>query len=180
MQADIIKRMREEEADLSRKLQAVRDFLKAYGEAPIESDSRARQQSPKASDGGAREKVEVTGFTEQTRASVILSMTALLEAETLLKTRDLVKFVETMGHTISGNNKVNALGALLARSADIESHGKSGWSLVDREKAMAIVEKYGPKQNEPPAETHGGSDAGKVSAPTPANPWRNPQLAPAG
>lgn len=180
MQADIIKRMREEEAALCRKLQAVREFLKAYGEEPLGNNAPARPQAAKPAEGGGRGRNEITGFTEQTRKSVVLAIEAMLDTNELLKTRDLVQYVEDRGHEISGNNKVNALGALLARSSDIESHGKSGWSLADREKARALIEKYGPKRNEPPAVTQSGSETGAAGAPTPAYPWNNPRLAPTG
>jgi hypothetical protein len=168
MDADIVKRMREEEAALARKLKAVRDLLAAYGEGPKEAgESRAPQ---KEAGTGSREKVEITSFTEQTRRSVVLAMQALTVNPGLMKTRELVEFVEAMGHEISGQNKVNALGALLARSADIVGHGKSGWALADREKALAIVNEYAPKEIEPSSdEAVGSKPAGwGVAPPSPA------------
>ncbi|MGB3166319.1 MAG: hypothetical protein WBA68_06015, partial [Alteraurantiacibacter sp.] len=171
--ADIVKQMRQEEADLVRKLEAVRVFLSAYGEAP--SDSGATPQANRAkSDGSSREKVEITSFTEQTRTSVVLAMQALAMNPKLMKTRELVDFIEAMGHEISGKNKVNALGALLARSADIVGHGKSGWSLEDRDNAIEIVKKYSPKEKEPSSDDAGGSDAGRGSGATPTHPWNQP------
>src|SRR3546814_272619 len=113
--------MREEEADLARKLQAVRDFLRAYGEAPKSAQNEGVTAKPKGA-AGPREKAEITSFTDQTRRSVVLAMQALTTSSTLMKTRELVDFVEAMGHQISGDNKVNALGALLARSVDLVGH----------------------------------------------------------
>src|SRR5690606_10300635 len=98
-------------------------------------------------------------------------MQALTVNPGLMKTRELVEFVEAMGHEISGQNKVNALGALLARSADIVGHGKSGWSLADREKALAIVNEYGPKENEPSSGSAVGSDTGEREVRTFPKPW---------
>lgn len=148
MDADIVRRMREEEADLVRKLQAVRDFLAAYGEAPITRPQPAAGRA--RAEGGTRPKVEIDSFTAQTRNSVVLAIQALTTTTGLMKTSELVQYVEAMGHTISGENKVNALGALLSRSADLIGHGKSGWELADREKALEIVNNYAPKRNEAP------------------------------
>lgn len=66
-----------------------------------------------------------------------------------------------MGVVITGQNKVNALGALLSRSVDIVSHGKAGWSLADYEKAVRIVAEHAaqPKENEPSSGYAVGSDA---------------------
>lgn len=176
MDADIVKRMRAEEADLSRKLQAVRAFLSAYGEAPRDADDSdtSRRESRESS---AREKVDITSFTEQTRRSVLLAIQAMTTTSKLMKTRDLVVAVENTGHEISGQNKVNALGALLARSEDIVGHGKSGWALADREKAIAIVQKYLLNENgAPPAEPESAPEAAGwgVSPPPPASPVTPP------
>lgn len=146
MDADIVKRMRDEEADLVRKLQAVRDFLTVYGGGITQP---AKQVSAKTESGG-RPKAEIDSFTMQTRNSVVLALQALTVAPGLMKTSELVQFIESMGHTINGDNKVNALGALLARSADVIGHGKSGWELADREKAIQIVANYAPKRNAAP------------------------------
>lgn len=175
MNADIVKQMREEEADLVRKLQAVRDFLHAYGEAP--SDVGVTGTSGRAkSASGSREKVEITSFTEQTRTSVVLAMMCMAADGKLKKTRELVEFIEAMGHEVSGKNPVNALGALLARSADIEGHGKSGWSLVDREKAVELIRQYGPEENEPESENASGSYAGREGVAAPTNPFDQPPV----
>lgn len=148
MDADIVNRMRAEEADLVRKLQAVRDFLTVYGEAPLNA-ARTTAAGPKADTGG-RPKAEIDSFTAQTRTSVVLALQALTTNPGLMKTSELVQFIESMGHTINGDNKVNALGALLARSADVKGHGKSGWELADPEKALRIVASFAPKRNEAP------------------------------
>ncbi|WP_066114610.1 MULTISPECIES: hypothetical protein [Sphingomonadales] len=166
MDNDIVAKMRAEEADLTRKLKAVRDFLAAYGETPsAEANSPVRGSRPQSV---GREKVEITSFTEQTRRSVVLAMQAMTTTNALMKTKDLVAFVEAMGHTITGQNKVNALGALLARSIDIQGHGKSGWSLVNRDRALEIVSKYVLQENEPVSNDATGSDAGGWGAPTPS------------
>ena len=164
--------MRREEADLVRKLNAVRDFLAAYGENPIEAPQldRVRTSSPQA----VREKAEITSFTEQTRRSVLLSIEAMGYSNGLIKTKQLVEYVESRGHEISGKNKVNALGALLARSADVVGHGKSGWDVVDRAEAIKMLERFEYKEKEPSSEDAVGSDAGQEGAATPNYPWNKP------
>lgn len=190
MNADIVKQMRAEEADLVRKLQAVRDFLAAYGEAPNDSGGSAQTPRSQSASSQPREKVDITSFTEQTRRSVVLSMMAMEASPGLVRTRELVQFIENMGHKVTGKNPVNALGALLARSEDVEGHGKSGWALADRARARQIIEEYGPKaptsdfeellgsnaqnETEPTSGQAGGSDAGMEGAPTPTNPFEQP------
>lgn len=166
MNRDIIAGMRTEEAALLRKLKAVRELLAVYGEAEASKEERVDSTDRAAPTRRAREKVEITAFSDQTRKSVVLAMLAMSTAPRLMKTRELVDFVSNMKHEISGENKINALGALLARSLDIESHGKSGWSLANREKARAIIHQYGPKQNEPSSENAVGSDAASESGAT--------------
>lgn len=183
MKADIIKQMRTEEADLSRKLQAVRDFLAAYGEQPKDAES-GDIAAPKRGGGAARSKnVPITSYTENTRTSVALSLMVMATSEGLVKTADLVERIEAIGHEISGSNKVNALGALLARSEDVEGHGKSGWTVYDRENAMALARKYAGKflgennqtENEPERSHATGSETAGWGAPTPSPAYGNPQ-----
>lgn len=146
MDADIVKKMREEEATLMEKLRAVRNVLIAYGERPL--DPTAAPKSVAASKPApirekvAREKVEITGYGEYHRKSVALAIMAMTTADGPIKSRQLVEFIEGMGHEITGKDKINALGALLSRSMDIRSHGKSGWTLVDRERGLQIAQKY--------------------------------------
>lgn len=172
MDADIVKRMRAEEADLVRKLQAVRDFLSAYGEAPREP---VTSRVAASAESGARPKVGIDSFTAQTRLSVVLAMKALMSTNGLMKTSELVQAIEAMGHTVNGDNKVNALGALLSRSVDLIGHGKSGWELADRERALEIVSHYAPKENEAPASIARGAsetdgEGGRTPDPSPVNP----------
>ncbi|MBH0112386.1 hypothetical protein I5E68_05380 [Novosphingobium sp. YJ-S2-02] len=186
---DITIELKAEEADLLRKLEAVRAMLSAYGEAAQEQNnppalrlgpSRDGHLSPATSKPQpVRGPVEIDDYTEATRKSVVLSILALYINGCMLKTRDLVAFVESMGHEVNGKNKVNALGALLSRSADVQAHGKSGWTLIDRDKASAIIQKYGPKENEPRSASAGGSDAADMGAPTPSSAWNKPHLSPA-
>ena len=179
MNADIVKQMRAEEADLVRKLEAVRVFLAAYGEAPKGGDSTA----PKTTRSAPRSKnVPITSYQADTRTSVALSLMIMATSPGLVKTADLVKGVEAMGHEISGSNKVNALGALLARSEDVEGRGKSGWTVYDREKALALAREHAgqflgettPNEKEPSSANAVGPDAGTEGAATPTRSVWNP------
>ena len=175
MQAEIIKQMRDEEAALLRKLEAVRTFLAAYGEVAVTSGPASAQATKRAiSVQRIREKVSITSFTVQTRQSVLLSLEAMVHATGLVRTSDLVDYVHRRGHQISGENKVNALGALLARSEDVEGHGKSGWTVPDRERALVILKEHLYKENEPHSGNAGGSDAGEGEVRTFPKPWIQP------
>ena len=179
MNADIVKQMRAEEADLVRKLQAVRDFLAAYGEAP----KGGEPSTSKTARRSARSKsVPITSYQTDTRTSVALALMFMATSEGLVKTADLVKAIEGMGHEIGGDNKVNALGALLARSEDVEGHGKSGWTVYDREKALALAREHAgqflgettPNEKEPSSVNAVGSDTGTEGAATPTRSVWNP------
>lgn len=175
MNASIVKQMRDEEADLVRKLKAVRDFLAAYGEVPQGAETERKSESTQRSQA-PREKVDITGYGDYHRKSVALAMMCMTAEPGPVKTRELVQFIEAMGHEITGKDKINALGALLSRSSDIQSHGKRGWTLLDREKGLQIANEYGGvKEKEPTSENAVGSVAGTGSAPTQPVPWIRPQ-----
>jgi hypothetical protein len=164
--SETIARMRAEEADLMRKLKAVRDFLAVYG------DDAPRVALPADNKRAAgREKVSITGFSRYGQIVVAECMRLMLTASHPTKTRALVEFLEATGIEISGENKINAVGALLSRSADIISHGKAGWTLADPTIATQIVAEHGHKENEPEGKDASGSDAGQGNAPTFSKPW---------
>ncbi|MEL7683137.1 hypothetical protein AAG593_13820 [Citromicrobium bathyomarinum] len=184
MNADIVKQMRAEEADLVRKLEAVRTFLAAYGEAP-KGGTSAEGIAPKASRNSARSKnVPITSYQADTRTSVALALMFMATSPGLVKTADLVKGIEALGHEIGGANKVNALGALLSRSEDVEGHGKSGWTVYDREHALALAREHAgqylgedaQKENEPSSGNAVGSDAGEREVRTFPKPWEPPSV----
>ncbi|GAA0767328.1 hypothetical protein FHS52_001690 [Erythromicrobium ramosum] len=159
MHADIIKQMRDEEAGLLLKLNAVRNLLSVYGEAPVATSAASTQSVKRTAPASrAREKVAITSFTMQTRMSVLLSLDAMVHAPGLLKTSALVEYIEKRGHEITGNNKVNALGALLARSEDVQGHGKSGWTVADRERALSILAEHLHNEKGPHSVYAGGPE----------------------
>ena len=146
--------MRAEEADLARKLRAVRDLLAAYGEdvgapnvsLPATAIIRKPEKSATASQG--RGKVSIDGFGPYGKRIVATAMAAMLMSPDLVKTREIVAYLELLKVSITGENKVNAVGALLSRSADIVSHGKAGWAVLDADMAHEIVLAHAHKENE--------------------------------
>lgn len=146
VRADIVEQMRKEEADLMRKLRAVRDFLSAYGETPA-NEIKVVPASFTASVN--REKVTIEGYTPYGQKVVATAMAKLLTSGEPIRTRQLLEYVNEAGIEVSGKEPVNALGALLYRSADIVSHGKAGWTLGDEAVAREIVSKYAQTKSAP-------------------------------
>lgn len=182
MDGDIVERMRTEEAELSKKLEAVRAFLAAYGDGGSPAPTARKAAT------GSRPKVGLDGYGDYGRKVVIASMQVLLTANHPMQTRSVLDAIIGMGIEVSGESKINALGALLGRSEDIRSHGKAGWSLIDRDKVLPLVgdqthgedvrkilgDDVSQKENEPNSEDAAGSDAAGWSAPTPLSAWSNP------
>lgn len=176
MENDVTQWLQAEEASLLQKLAAVRATIAAYG---VQSASRGTQ-TPVAAKAAtpARGKVGIEGFGAYGRKVVAEAMKVMLTTNHATKTRDLVAAMEAMNVEITGENKINALGALLARSSDITSHGKGGWTLADRDAAIEIVGKYARKENEAPSEQSpepqkpaGWGVQPPVPAPSNPNPW---------
>jgi len=164
---DIVERMRREREDLARKLRAVDAFLAAYDAGDVAAQTTGSPHSrQKTNSRMSREKVGVDGFGEYGRGIVANAMKRLLESPHPARTREIVDYIESIGIEISGENKINAVGAMLARSADIVSHGKKGWTVADEAVAREIVGKYAQKEKEPNSGYAVGSDAGKDDAPT--------------
>lgn len=183
MDADLIQKLQDEEAELSRKLEAVRSLLSAYGilrvvplpngliSAPTASApprGRADMHSRGVANSG-REKVPLERFGDYGRTVV---QAAIDECRSHLgspiASRDMVTLVEQKGIEVRGNDKVNAISALLARSIDLKPNGRKGWTLSDEfleRERRAIAELFG-EENEPRSGDAGGSDAVSESAPT--------------
>ena len=171
MDSGIVQQMRAEEADLMRKLDAVRAFLAAYGEPAASS---TKQAPPKKPGGGSRGKVGLDGFGEYGRATVIEAMKFISKHDHPVITRRIVEAMTARGYEIRGNDPVNALSALLARCADVISHGRSGWTLADPESFKRTL---GDAQNEneaPNGSAAGASETRGWGAPPPSPHIANP------
>lgn len=169
MEDDILRRMAQEEADLLRKLEAVRAFRQAYGAttADVARSPPAAVSSRPSPVPEQGEKRSIHNFTEYGRQVIATAMACMIDQHAPVKTRLLVEAINARGLEIRGENPINALGALLKRSADITSHGKSGWTLSNPDAAREIVGKYAYSENEPPSVSASGSDAAGEGAPPP-------------
>ncbi len=177
----VIETVRKEERDLLRKLAAVQVLLRAYGAQPAIETVRATEESAartqtssrtlnQPGDEASREprgKRPFDDFTPYGRQAIATAMSFLVGQAHPIRTRELVTAIKAIGFTIRGDNAMNALGALLGRSADIVSHGKAGWTLADPATAAEIVGKYAHKENEPHSDFAGGSDAAGEGEPPP-------------
>lgn len=139
---------RAEEADLLRKLEAVRAVLRAYGEAPLseapapeKAPGRPALASPPATSAN-KEKKPLEGFSPYGADVVRAAIKVVKERPGgPVATRDMVAAIEAMGQEIRGVDKVNALSALLARSADLTNHGRRGWTLSPALEAIAEADR---------------------------------------
>lgn len=168
MDSEIIDRMRREEADLKRKLDAVRALLIAYGEAPLESSpitSRTvlnSKESKRSSDiqSSGREKMPLERFSTYGQSIVKAAIEECFShIGKPIPSREMVDLVEKRGVQVRGDDKGNALSALLARSADLKANGRKGWTLSEEyleRNNQQIAELFG-EENEPHSANAGGS-----------------------
>lgn len=71
------------------------------------------------------------------------------ENDAPLPTRELLAKLEFRGVDIRGENKVNALSALLARCSKIKGHGRAGWTLAGPKEAADQFDELLLKTEEP-------------------------------
>lgn len=172
---DIVAQMKAEEADLVRKLEAVRQFLAAYGEKPAPTPTARAAPANKP----ARNLTDRMDKFGSYGKGVIEAAAKMLPEDggEPMPTRELVDRLEFIGVEIRGQNKVNALSALLARSTQIKGYGRAGWTLAGKRNSGGDD---APNENEAPngnaagaSETRGwGAVASALSAPI------NPQTRP--
>lgn len=156
MESDIIDRMRREEAELVRKLSAVRGLLDVYGEQPSAAPSsdgapvaeQRQARTPKAT--RSREKLPVERFSTYGQAVV----TAAIEEckrhlGSPISSKDMVGLVESKGILVRGEDKANAISALLARSMDLKPNGRKGWTLSDELLLHKELEEIEPPNGDP-------------------------------
>ena len=117
-----------EREDLLRKLDAVEKFLAVYGRdgaKPVARPSVKRVLARSFAD-----RIDKFGVYGQSVINGALKHLPSVDGEPVL-TRDLVTMLDDEGIAIRGENKVNALSALLARSSQIKGHGRNGWTRND-------------------------------------------------
>lgn len=190
MDADIIDRMRREEAELTQKLEAVRAVLRAYGHAAIAIGDAVDAEVRKPADEAvkpaprARERLPLDRFTTYGR-SVVHAATEECKKHpgSPISSRDMVSLVESRGIIVRGEDKANAISALLARSIDLKANGRKGWTLSDeyrerqQREVTEILGTRAQKENAPQDTFDDvlGADAEEESAATPTSSWSNPQ-----
>jgi hypothetical protein len=133
MDEDFMARLDSEEAALEAKLAAVRQLKLVYGfKGAAIAVKQAASVRPAPTVRPARSFVDRIDKFGPYGKSVIEAATKFLPDETghPVPTRDLVEKIEILDIDIRGENKVNALSALLARSSKIKGHGRAGWTLA--------------------------------------------------
>ncbi|WP_288409911.1 hypothetical protein [uncultured Sphingomonas sp.] len=181
MDDDVIARMRKEEAALARKLKAVRDVLLAYGddvETGVHTPPRTAKAFAKETSSSDSGKKRIDAFGRYGQMIVATSMSVILESEGPVRTREIVTALDRLGVKITGENHINAVGALLSRSADIVSHGKAGWTLENSDRAREIVSAYAYKKTEASIETTDAPEAASEGVAPPVEASSNPNLWP--
>lgn len=178
MEEDIVKRVRAEEADLVRKLDAVRQLLAAYGEGSKTAPTPKAPAATKATRPSLSSRVDKFGSYGQGVIDKACSFLPDIHSAPML-TRDLLAKLERYGVEVRGENKVNALSALLARSSAVKGHGRAGWTLAGEKSTDDITETLGGNaQNETEAPNGHAASASVVAgsgAPTPSPAaWVNP------
>jgi hypothetical protein len=157
---DLIAALLAEEEILKNKLEAVRHMLDAYRNAPTNPSKRAVGNST-AEPGSTGEKPAADSESSRMDRFGAYGLSVIKAALTTLPdfssfpvpTRELVQRLESTGMELRGENKVNSLSALLARSSQVKAHGRRGWTRAEGvEGGSASLQ-----QNEPPTFTSSGS-----------------------
>lgn len=174
MERDIIERMRREEAELLRKLEAVRGILRAYSGGPVGATindgakAEARKSATRdtsSSQRRTREKMPLERFSSYGQSIVKAAIDECVShLGRPIPSRDMVVLVERRGIEVQGKDQANAISALLARSADLMPNGRKGWTLSDeyqqrrQEEIVKILGTRPHAENEPHSAFAGGSD----------------------
>jgi hypothetical protein len=154
MDNDILSRMEAEEVDLAQKLDAVRQFLAVYRGKPTKAQ---RVEAPATRQVRTLEQ-RLDKFGPYGQRIVDTTETLLPgNGGNPVTTRTLVEQLLSLGVEITGENKVNSLSALLARSSKMKGYGRAGWTLqsADAGKRYPFRQEGSvPNENEAPNTTH--------------------------
>jgi hypothetical protein len=135
MTPDFIIQMRAEKADLQRKLEAIDAVIAAYcAEEPAVDEAPQRPSIrvlPRPLSLASRERLPLARFSDYGQSVIRAAMNMLPASNgTPVPTRELLEVLEVLEVEVRGNDKANALSALLSRSADLMNHGRRGWTLA--------------------------------------------------
>jgi hypothetical protein len=130
MNKDIIATIEAEEAELAAKLDAVRQLLSVYrGESGQAAPPQTKAGSQKARRAARSTQDRMDKFGPYGQRIVDYADRMLPGCEdNPIPTRVLVERLEGRGLQITGENKVNSLSALLARSSKMKGWGRAGWT----------------------------------------------------
>jgi hypothetical protein len=169
--SSFIEQAKAERAALMTKVSALDAVIAAYGDGTGNVKVKASaaiavgDTRPPAFAGGGpakRERVPLDRFSHYGQDIIRAAMEIVDNSVVVpVPTRKLVEEIEKRGLEIRGVDKVNALSALLARSLDLNSNGRRGWTLPE------FDERYGrkPDENEAPkADADDASEVAPVSA----------------
>lgn len=180
---DFVDQMKAERAALLRKVAGLDAALAAYGvssgaEGAAPLVVRVRNETPVVrAPRNAAERVDKFGSYGMQVVEAVISYLPSVSSPPV-PTREIVTALEQSGIAVRGENKVNALSALLARSSKIKGHGRSGWTLADAQTAPTLKTILGndeaQNENEPTRESEVGSETAGLGAPTPAPAIGNP------
>lgn len=155
MDNQILDHLRQEEAELSRKLEAVRGVIAVYApdEPPRLNSAPATHVASELVNRPARSSRDSYANDVRAIATDIIRNSATLP----VRTQVIVDAVKGRGIAIRGQNELNAMSALLSRSPDFVSNGRTGWTLASMDKRYGLS----PDENEAPnGKAAGASEAG--------------------
>lgn len=149
MNQEVIDVLRKEEAELAAKLRAVRSVLDVYAPAspqvnpaaihpdvkPSNAMKPALPKSPSPTSDGTLNRSEYG-----TRVRQIARRAMIAANGSAVPTRDIVTAVQAEGVAIRGINPLNAISALLSRSANFVNVDRIGWKLADNASADDTVD----------------------------------------
>lgn len=181
----IIDRMRREEAELSRKLEAVRAVLSAYGVSAatdrldVKDEATAEVvKGKRSSERSAAEKLPIERFSLYGQNIVKAALEECLSRMgSPISSRDMVQLLKMRGIEVQGKDPANALSSLLARASVLKPNGRRGWTVADDYMTQVgipsgysaddfdvILGDNSPqRENEPHSGNAGGSDAVRES-----------------
>jgi hypothetical protein len=152
---EFVRHLKAEEAALLEKLEVVRKALAIYhpatNTAPAPEKATARALAELANHAvNAAASVRADKFSSYGQKIVATALELVPPyGKPPLATRTLVEMLTGRGVTVRGENPINALSALLARSSQLQAHGRRGWTRAELR----------PKENEPNSGSAVGSDA---------------------
>lgn len=167
MNEDIIATMEAEEAELARKLDAVRQFLAAYRGGSVQGSPKSVKKSVKSRPArSADDRLDKFGPYGQRIVDFVDRVLPGCDANPV-PTRQIVEYLTSQNIEVTGENKVNSLSALLARSSKMKGWGRAGWTRSAPEDGAHLVQMQ--ISGSPPAQNANGEavaspDADEVSA----------------